>query len=465
LSETAQLVKTNSYGFFGYVVPGVVVTLYLIIVVSYIRYDDPLRILEVLHQFLPRGAESPAASAYRSGPYEYISFLLVFVVASYIIGHLSEACAQMIYDRFYMRRIYGHRLRQLILDEGTDRKETHKNFYRAAISSLYVVALVYLMAVWLHGQGFWNNYLGNVSIALIVISALGIAIGIFWFFESSARNEEERATEYLKDCEIALNLVDDSLRGEQLTEEDCQRILKLKNLWKNISQDQGWHCWLRDSGTEPLEVHLTGAVESLFNDGELKRDVLILAKDEPFATKSELFLARDSLRQACGRMRVLKGRNTRVVLWMSSLSLLAEIITNKFVDDERPISRQVKSKFHDGFRQQLGIECRPSLGSEVNRLPMWYIVENQRDLSAFIVKYRSQAAMMCNISGAFLLCTLLSAFAFNGRPFDRDFATIGIATLLISMFTSLRYFYVHDNDYVKTLIYSFVIGTKNNRIR
>jgi hypothetical protein len=66
---------------------------------------------------------------------------------------------------------------------------------------------------------------------------------------------------------------------------------------------------------------------------------------------------------------------------------------------------------------------------------------------------------MCNISGAFLLCTLLSAFAFQGGVQDRRFAVIGIATLLISMFTSLRYFYVHDNDYVKTLIYAFVIGT------
>jgi hypothetical protein len=186
---------------------------------------------------------------------------------------------------------------------------------------------------------------------------------------------------------------------------------------------------------------------------------MIYLKKSDWFVGDELVEAVEALDKACKRMRVLKSRNTVIVKRFSDLSKIAELITSKFIDDERPIGRQVKSRFHEGFEKALRIDCHPSLGSEVNRLPMWYIVETQKDLSSFIVKYRSQAAMMCNISGAFLLCTLLSIFAFQGDPYDRDFAVIGIATMLISMFTSLRYFYVHDNDYVKTLIYAFVIGT------
>src|SRR5208283_2087766 len=118
-----------------------------------------------------------------------------------------------------------------------------------------------------------------------------------------------------------------------------------------------------------------------------------------------LFEAGEALNRACKRMRVLKSRNTSLVWIVSRCSILAEIITSKFIDDERPISRQVKRRFHDGFDSALKINCDSTLGSEVNRLPMWYVVETQKDLSSFIVKYRSQAAMMCNISGAFLLCT------------------------------------------------------------
>jgi hypothetical protein len=159
VADTAHLVKTNSYGFFGYVVPGVVVTLYLITIVSYLTYGLPFHILAVFHQAVQTNPPGPNSS----GLYEYISFLLVFMVAAYIVGHLSEAGAQMIYDRFYMRRIYGHRLRQLILDEGTDRKETHKNFYRAAISSLYLLAFIYLLAVAIHGRGFGDRSVRNAG--------------------------------------------------------------------------------------------------------------------------------------------------------------------------------------------------------------------------------------------------------------------------------------------------------------
>jgi hypothetical protein len=439
LSDTAQLVKTNSYGFFGYVVPGVVVTLYLATVVSYLRYQAPLHILAQFHQVNQGTSGSPAAS-----PYEYISFLLVFVVAAYIVGHLSEACAQMIYDRFYMRRIYGHRLRQLILDEGTDRKETHKNFYRAAISSLYISAFLYLLAVAINGHGFVHGFIRNAGIAFLLVFILAGAIGTFWRWEKTSRKEEEKAQDYLKDCEAALNTVKDILRGEKFSDDDEVRVARVRTLWERVSGDKDWQRWINGK-PDVLEEHLAEAMKYLNKSDWFVGD--------------ELVEAVEALDKACKRMRVLKSRNTVIVKRFSDLSKIAELITSKFIDDERPIGRQVKSRFHEGFEKALRIDCHPSLGSEVNRLPMWYIVETQKDLSSFIVKYRSQAAMMCNISGAFLLCTLLSIFAFQGDPYDRDFAVIGIATMLISMFTSLRYFYVHDNDYVKTLIYAFVIGT------
>ena len=441
MSDTAQLVKTNSYGFFGYVVPGVVVTLYLTTVISYLRYGIPLHLLAVFHQ-MPAGETERSSS----GPYEYISFLLVFVVAAYIVGHLSEACAQMIYDRFYMRRIYGHRLRQLILGEGTDRKETHKNFYRAAISTLYVSTFLYLLVISVRGRGFGAGFLSNAGIALSLVVLLAGTIGAFWWYEKGARKEEEAAYDYLKDCEAALGVVIDISRGEAITEEDQAKIDQVRTLWNQISEDKAWQHWL-EGEPEPLEDYLTNATDHL------------VSKDgQPVADK--LYLVVDSLQKACTRMRRLKSRNTLPIKWLAKISRAAEIITSKFVDDERPIGRQVKLRFQEGFEKVLGIDCRPSLGSEVNRLPMWYIVEHQKDLSSFIIKYRAQAAMMCNISGAFLLCTLVSVFAFQNMKYDREFAIIGIATMLISMFTSLRYFHVHDNDYVKTLIYAFVIGTK-----
>lgn len=130
MSTEKRRLNLDSYDFFAYLIPGVVVA--AISVVS-LTFWHKKSISWLYHHVV------------RIKDYEYFSLLILFLVGAYLVGHVVATISAILYDRIFVKKIFGYPYVALLSHPTRDIDGLSQNFYRTFVTTLFITLFSFIL--------------------------------------------------------------------------------------------------------------------------------------------------------------------------------------------------------------------------------------------------------------------------------------------------------------------------------
>ncbi len=136
MSDTKSIIKVDSYDFFGYLIPGAVVTFSIFICVTQVLTTKSLSDLCVWLWDNVENIHTERA----------LTVLLLFIIASYILGHVTGSLSSFIFERTIIDKILLYPYKSLVFNEPA-KHDFSSNSYRALISLIFIFITLIILGI------------------------------------------------------------------------------------------------------------------------------------------------------------------------------------------------------------------------------------------------------------------------------------------------------------------------------
>lgn len=120
----------DSYDFFAYLFPGLIVIAAVVVSLTYWHGKD----LFWLYREIKTARD-----------YEYFTILVLCLVCAYLLGHFSATFSAVLYDRIFVQKIFGYPYVAILSDDRPAGTDLSKNFYRSLVSLLFGTAVLFIL--------------------------------------------------------------------------------------------------------------------------------------------------------------------------------------------------------------------------------------------------------------------------------------------------------------------------------
>lgn len=128
--QEGKIVKINSYDFFGYLAPGLII--FMTTLLSSVQMICHLNFLESIIWIVKK------TQIFNS--MQFISFCILIVVVSYILGHLSASLSALIFEKTIIGKVLRYPYERLVLGKKC-RTGYYGNLYRSLITLFFLFIL------------------------------------------------------------------------------------------------------------------------------------------------------------------------------------------------------------------------------------------------------------------------------------------------------------------------------------
>lgn len=139
-----------------------------------------------------------------------------------------------------------------------------------------------------------------------------------------------------------------------------------------------------------------------------------------------------------------------------SLPMIAlEVVFSNFMGMKYPLPDEVKDKIQSKFKKIFGLEPRKKLGAELWWSIYWYVVNSNDMVRARVEKFVTLYGLMRNMSFSCLISSICFGMIADSSSYHPDFFHgLAMVFLFCSVLFVLRYYYLYNNYYAKT-VYRF----------
>lgn len=163
MQKEKQIVKIDSYDFFGYLIPGLMIFLSGFLAAQQVTdLCAPEAAIRIIQKTL---AEAGTAI--------FSSVVALTVLGSYLAGHLSSSISSFFFDKLLVRNVLGYPFRSLLFNEGMEMN--YRGFvYMSYISFtlLLLFAYVFGLNVVLYSITIDYTLMAKILLALVLLQAI-----------------------------------------------------------------------------------------------------------------------------------------------------------------------------------------------------------------------------------------------------------------------------------------------------